>query len=435
MSLPVFAGLEHNTNCSCRGVFRGQAPISQHGSGLYTYNWTKDPENGSRLISGDVRAELNEHPPKPALRNPSQQASKLVIANKKTGWSDVPQEIRDKIWGYAAADERIIELKRGYNHCMDVRVCRLSRKVPVVLQVCRESRKEAIRLGYKYSHFEYSATDPDPTKPGIWFHKKHDTILFGESSCITTVMLTMNHFKDEIENVALHMSNEMTICNGEDCQWSNHVSLLEALHGFDNDFDGSEGCKGLKSVKFVIKTNLWRLSGARVPQNAIVRSAVTQGITRGMRSLYTNLSADITKLKDGNALNAFVGENRWSEDSLPDFTFVHLTNPAAYDEIQPVYDCVTTNDEGWWKLFNAQKRMLVGRIAERTGANIYLSDNEFPGQEPREIGVVGTAHAVRQAKQELGAFFVSPIYYILIDMPTNFYYRAVAHKLEMFGLD
>lgn len=50
-------------------------------------------------------------------------------------------------------EKRGIELKRGYNTHDGVRLTHASRQVPTVLQVCGQSRHEAIRLGYKRVDF------------------------------------------------------------------------------------------------------------------------------------------------------------------------------------------------------------------------------------------------------------------------------------------
>lgn len=71
---------------------------------------------------------------------------------------------------YALVEPRVVEL--CYDE--DIKTLWTTAKVPVVLQICRESRQEAQR------HYELSFAGMR-SGPNIWFNFTLDTLLFGKN--------------------------------------------------------------------------------------------------------------------------------------------------------------------------------------------------------------------------------------------------------------
>lgn len=245
----------------------------------------------------------------------------------------------------------------------------------------------------------------------VWFNSSADVVLFGENSCISTMMRTFQQNIGLVENVAIHMSTSMTLC----CQgrWRG-VDLLEALHGFDANAPlmprrnaGYQGCASLKQVSFVVKTNLWPTRAGLVPTNTMIRSAVTHGITDGMVLMHRDLAPKIATIETGG-ISLRVGTNRWATPATkPKFMFVHLINPNYYQTVQPFYHAVTTNTRGLNRLRHEQDMKFVRDTEIRTGCKINPPCNQVTGQEPREIGFAGSVGSVRRAKAIVEEFLVS----------------------------
>ncbi|KAH6672234.1 hypothetical protein B0J14DRAFT_428313, partial [Halenospora varia] len=111
----------------------------------------------------------------------------------------LPAEIRIDIWHiYMKDNPHIIEMEwgaKGYHHTPSQvligkhsyrRVCPLSRAPPPVFHVCSESRQEALKVHALVS-FDRVPDDREPAT--IYFNPNNDIILFGQDSCISTIIL------------------------------------------------------------------------------------------------------------------------------------------------------------------------------------------------------------------------------------------------------
>lgn len=365
--------------------------------------------NGGRPSSNSNRAAADQ-----VARLAREMSTLSVRRGTSATFDHLPKEMRLAIWRVMAGQGRILELTHGFTpgHTHDqVEIAHQSCKIPVVLHICRESRLEAMACGYRIANFGYSEIGRI-VRPETWYNPFADTILFGEQTCLTTMMLTFQHFVGNIPSVMVYMSNSMVTCVDVRQDWEG-VDILKALHGFDASSAlmmvngvtvGFGGCQGLKEVQFMVKSNAWnfRNLGNRVPTDAIIRPAATQGITRGQVELFGTLSHIIEDLELGASLHN-VGVNKWeTEATIPKFSFVSLANPLAYDKIQYKYDQVNTDRIGANSVKNNPR--FIRNTENTTGAKITVSEPEYPTQMPREIEIVGSALAVSRAKAAIDQY-------------------------------
>lgn len=214
------------------------------------------------------------------------------------------------------------------------------------------------------------------------------------------------------------MSTEITQCcdlDSTDTALGNGINgvigILQALHGFHPEVVGNNtvaynGCCGLQEVTFVVKTNLWKYKGGEVAVDAMLRPAITNGITKGMVRLKQRLEMEIANVEAGHQLFG-VGTNKWESENLPAFCFMSLMNPKPYMRFSKTYNILLTNDYNARLVSKVENKQFVRNLETSTGCKIKVSWPEYPGQEPREIGFYGPEHAIKKARATVEEFSVS----------------------------
>jgi hypothetical protein len=106
---------------------------------------------------------------------------------------DLPTEPRLKIFKLAARHYRVIKLEAGRHTTQEanwVRVIRRRKGIPPILLVNREAREEALKF-YADVSFDQTTHYISSRDRNIYFNAVDEILLFGENTCITTVLDTI----------------------------------------------------------------------------------------------------------------------------------------------------------------------------------------------------------------------------------------------------
>jgi hypothetical protein len=333
---------------------------------------------------------------------------------------DMPPEIRLKVYQYTMIQQRrLIELEWGPNLSIPtelgngshhwVRVCPRSRQPPALMHVCHESREEAQKV-YQLRCFDSQMAQHLPNNPElhehyIWYNPKTDIIFFGEETCVSTYISVFSPDIEDIPAIAIVNSGKgESCCDHDDYTYGveGGVDTLQALHGFDSsetvhDFRYG-GCPGLREVFVVVKSKLWPYKQGEIDASMTVRPATNDGLTKGQARFKARLERDIARV-DAEITMPGVGEIIWIDDKKPTFKFVSFAKAAwGVDPREP--DGMTVSRKDLGKLRRGDWGFMK-RTQANTRCEIFVPDEEYPGEDPREIGFWGVRKSIDVAKKAI----------------------------------
>jgi hypothetical protein len=265
--------------------------------------------------------------------------------------------MRRKIWASASNLPRVIELNKG---CFidttgsvgasfaqeHMRMAASSGKAPAVLEVCRESRDEALRI-YKLVQFNYNIEVngrlvPEMCfYPKIWYNKDADIIYLGSGSCVGTLMMLL-HTDIDLTRVAISMDDYKH--TDRTCIWEEDLShtpfqgmkpflgpqidhitrYLRVLHGFEPTGTLLEkafpGCKTLREVFFLVKPAIVYPDIKHIDESVGIEKIIDSDGSRGVTKF--SLEENI-KGKLASALQV-VGAKKWVGENEPNFNVSRL---------------------------------------------------------------------------------------------------------------
>ena len=249
---------------------------------------------------------------------------------------DLPIELRLKIFKLAARHSRIIEIEARKHSTQEpnwTRVTPRSRRIPPILLVNREARGEALKF-YTMVSFDQETHFINSRDRNIYFNAVDDILLFGENTCITTVLDTIRLHQD-IHNVALFCCSPGEECCSYDNQTTGVVggcNYLQALHGFDPSVTNHEyrfgGCESLKNIYFVVKSALWPQRAGKVDPTTLFRPATSTGVTKGQIRFYTELERRID-IVNAEVELGYLGGNIWVGEQKPTISFVSFSKTTG----------------------------------------------------------------------------------------------------------
>ncbi|KAF4635732.1 hypothetical protein G7Y89_g2362 [Cudoniella acicularis] len=140
--------------------------------------------------------------------------------------------------------------------------------------------------------------------------------------------------------------------------------------------NGRGGCESLQEVFWMVPSNLWRPEQGKINESTGLCSATTNGLTKG---LYIK------------------GENRWAGDNMPTFKFVSLAPLGGKNG--KFYDTLGVNSAGANYLCKYMNGKLIRDIEFMTKCKIEVTEQTCPGEDPGEIGFVGSEQDIKKAKQ------------------------------------
>jgi hypothetical protein len=319
---------------------------------------------------------------------------------------------------------RLIELEWGPN--MDipirtnngshqwVRVCPRSRIPPALMHVCHESREEAKNV-YTLRCFDSKiarySNSPELHEHHIWYNPNSDIIFFGEDTCVSTYIRSFSGEEYDIPAIVIVNSSKGESCCNHDNQTygvNGGVDTLQALHGFDpsvttHDFRYG-GCPGLKEVFIVVKSKLWLHKQGEIDQSVTLRTATNEGLTIG-QIRYKFLLERKLALVAVEQVMPRVGKNVWTGKNKPTFQFVSFAPVACgVDPGEPGGMTISRKDLG--KLRRGDWAF-VKRTEAVTGCEIFIPEEEYHGEDPREIGFWGVRKNIDAAKKAIEERLVS----------------------------
>lgn len=326
---------------------------------------------------------------------------------------------------------RLIELEWGPN--MDVptglgigshqwvRVCPRSRLPPALMHMCQESREEAQKV-YQLRCFDSRVAELLPNSPQlhehwIWYNPNADIIFFGENTCISTFIRVFSRRECEvIPAIAIVSSGKgETCCDHDDGIHgvNGGVNTLQALHGFDPSVTLHDyrygGCPGLKEVFVVVKSKLWLHKQGEINSSMTLRPATNEGLTKGQARFKERLEGEIVRVEAEITLLR-VGDNVWKGDKMPTFKFVSIA-PVAWGVNLREPDGMTVSRKDLFKLRYASRKdsfkpshsgwAFMKHTEDVTGCEIFVPEEEYRGEDPREIGFWGVRKSIDAAKKAI----------------------------------
>jgi hypothetical protein len=282
------------------------------------------------------------------------------------------------------------------------------------MHVSRESREEAEKV-YKLRCFdspvaEYLPNSPELHEHFIWYNPSADIIFFGENTCISTYISVFGNISEDIPAIAIvNSSKNETCCDLDDPTYGvdGGVDSLQALHGFDPSKTLHDsrygGCPGLKEVLVVVKSRLWLRKQGEINNSVTLRPATNNGLTKGQVAFKAGLEHRICRVEAEIPLPG-VGDNIWTGDEKPTFSFVSFA-PVAWGGSREI-DGTTVSSKDLWKLSRGDWGF-IKRIEATTNCEIVIPDEDYRGENRREIGFLGSRKSIDAAKKAIEDRLVS----------------------------
>jgi hypothetical protein len=239
-------------------------------------------------------------------------------------------------------------------------------------------------------------------------------VFFGEDTCVSSYITVFGSNMEDIPAIAIFASGKgETCCDHDDEAYGvdGGVDTMQALHGFDPSETLHEsrygGCPGLKEVFVIVKSKLLQLKQGEIDNSVTLRSATNGGLTKGQVTFKATFKRWIARVEAEIPLPR-VGENVWTGDQKPTFKFVSFA-PIAYGVDPQEYDGTTVSRKNLWELRRGDWAF-IKRTEGVTGCKIIVPDEEYPREDPREIGFHGVRMSIDAAKKAINERLVSCLF-------------------------
>lgn len=281
-----------------------------------------------------------------------------------------------------------------------------SRKPPSYLTICSEGCEE----GKKYIDLRCFDQEMQGLPTGIarkvYYNPRADIIFFGDRTCTPMMAkFCMSNRGKPIPQVA------MICCRGaEECRDLAHdaydveagCNTMQALHGFNPDVTIHDnlygGCPGLQEVYPIVKSKLYPLDRGIVDATVGLRAATNSGLSEGHAQFMKDMKYTIEQLQDGHSVYG-TGDNVWQGANMPTFHFASFA-PLKRGIEDRVFDGMEVSSRTVYKLSKYDWGFLKN-IEQGSGCKIEVVPEEYRGEDPREIGLVGTAEGVEMVKRKI----------------------------------
>lgn len=278
---------------------------------------------------------------------------------------------------------------------------------------------------YINSHPEaYPYADNDE-RPWTWYNPHRDIIVFGEDTCIRTVVDVFREKANEkYARVAFRCANVIGTCerrcgfdtweypHGDDIELclqglgigGGGVDIMDVLHGVDADIALNTmvpGAPGVEEVFFVVKTECMKFKAGSMPSDSTFRPSIYDGPTAGQERLKYYYQNIINPVRSEEGF-ADCGEDRWANGNYPDFNFVSLDPPVKVDRGKSLkHDAIVVPTKDIGKLLYRNSKFLYD-LGHKTKVDIIPSGKAYPGEKHREIDLYnGTEEGIGKAKEEI----------------------------------
>lgn len=174
---------------------------------------------------------------------------------------------------------------------------------------------------------------------------------------------------------------------------------MQALHGIfpplvrETDLERWPGCNGLEEVFWVVPSNLWRLAPGSIDASVGMRPATTNGLTKGQRGFKKDTLWSMKCIEDGAWCS---GKNLWTENK-PTFKFISFAPLTKFGD-DTCYDGLGVNTPAV-NFLRRKNWEAVKEIERSTGCVLTITNQSYPGEDPREIGFMGSKESNVEAKR------------------------------------
>lgn len=285
---------------------------------------------------------------------------------------------------------RFIELQRGHmaSHS-SYHVSPRSRIPPAVFHVKMEFRTEALKV-YQQRNFDTIdvTAGPQAAKPPIYYKADTDILLFSESTCVST-MLSVFGEREDIPRVVV-----ISGCTGQHCCCDTLRALNSLESAYICNFSKVGGCKGLKEVFIVVKSNLWPCEQGEIDAKVDFRPSTSNGLSGSQIRCKGSFMRYIGWAEPTSGVGIL--GNLWAGESKPTFHCVNF-GPIGDGTDCRVNDGMATNSTGIAEL-QSKNRAFIQNVEIATGYEVAILLQEYHGEETREIGFHGPKRGVDIAK-------------------------------------
>jgi hypothetical protein len=140
-----------------------------------------------------------------------------------------------------------------------------------------------------------------------------------------------------------------------------------------------------------------------------LRPAANEGLTKGQARFKERLEGGIARVEAEITLPR-VGDNLWKGDKMPTFKFVSIA-PVAWGVNLREPDGMTVSRKDLFKLRYASRKdsfkprhsgwAFVKHTEDVTGCKIFVPEEEYRGEDPREIGFWRVRKSIDAAKKAI----------------------------------
>ncbi|KAF8862963.1 hypothetical protein BDZ45DRAFT_670609 [Acephala macrosclerotiorum] len=250
---------------------------------------------------------------------------------------ELPVELQLKIWGYALWVPRTIEVLGfhgmltktriwGYQeddraHSPSYRLSKRSRVPPALFHTCHNSRDEGKKVYKKYFLKPSRSKRNKKREPSYaWFNPEIDSLLFGVGVCGQT-MTELFRDNNDLRKVVYILDNPSSLQTN--CR--SPMEIMHAMYGEDdrNALQASkspeeylDGCRGLKEISFVSRSDVWDTSNDNVdPTRTTFRTPVLEGRD------YSTIQAKAQIMRN---VPLFLNKAKWAGDLGPAIRFLNF---------------------------------------------------------------------------------------------------------------
>ncbi|KAH7383027.1 hypothetical protein BKA64DRAFT_647165 [Cadophora sp. MPI-SDFR-AT-0126] len=338
----------------------------------------------------------------------------------------LPTELRFKIWKMASRQPRILALQIIPKLDASGKPCTWplspgevtarqkyvpsihpKSRIPTLLRVNRESRKECMKYYEQRYHtgYSFSLSCTDDYSAAYYINPGYDVLLipgFGDDA-EDSAWLFVQIYEPNFPRIAVDLSK---FREGSSRPLSSHaLSLIRELHGTSVGNGPTRKRvlypRGLKDVFFVVDSSLSAMKASDRGCSTCFRVAAVDGWTRAQIDLQLELEKLIVDVAEDKPLDLGFGvppkQIAWEGEEKPSFNFVSL---APLMSCNTVYDVITASPFQVMKLGEVEPA-LYQKLMDVLGCDIQLPVRANTTGFPQEIGIKGSRARVTLCQEAI----------------------------------
>lgn len=256
----------------------------------------------------------------------------------------------------------------------------------------------------------------------IYFNDHADILFFGENTCTSTLIHLFNQCQNRqetIERVAINMHGKIENCCDHD-DWDfdieGGIDTMQALHGFDPEVTSNDsrfaGCPGLEEVTFVVNSKLWAREQGQIDDKCFLLPTESDGLTAGQARFKQRLLLYIGQVESETGIYVNGGKNIWTGDRKPTFSFARIRLLTIGNDPKICNGITVSKNE--MRELTHRDPWFFHTLELCNPCDVFVLPEEFPYENPLEVGTVSDQASVAKVKEELARFLVSPSMHAVI---------------------